>query len=370
MILADHPLFEVFTDPRSGVVSYLLKEVVAPVQQSFYYTQASLSADERWLWLMAAWPPAPARTLAVVSLDPAKPVVRTFPQAQFPTALPLIAPDGGVWFGAGASIHHMDLEGRTTLAFTLPDDFLAGRRLDRLATHLSLSAEGRFLLLDGAVGDRWFVGTAELATGGFRLIREFDTYHNHALFSPVHPERVTIARDQHRHPFTGVFTHHTQRTFLMDTNGSDYICINPQFPCSPFHGACHEWWTRDGRIAYIDYDTGAYCYDPESGATTHVWKEPLCHAHCSGDRRFWCADQSPYFWRERPCQVLFYDTATDCRVEIQSAMPMPGTDYWATRSTYHIDPHPQFSPRDSCVVYTATVGRRATVALTPIGSLI
>lgn len=365
-ILAAHPHFEKFTDPQSGITSYLLKEVVAPVQQSFYYTQPSLTADENWLWLYVAWPPAPARTLAVLSMHPDRPVVRHFPQAQFPTALPLVAADGGVWFGSGASIYKMDLDGTTLCVFTLPDEVIGGRRIDRLATHLSLSADGNKLLLDGALGTYWFVATVDLSSGNFQLIREFDTHHNHALFSPIDPDCFTIARDQFTNPLTGRFVHHTQRTHLMDVTNSRYTCINPQFPCAPFQGACHEWWSKDGHICYIDYATGAYAYDPSTGRTQHVWQEPLCHAHCSGDRRYWCADESPYKWREQPCKVLFFDAATGRRSEIQSAMPMPGGDYWATRKTYHLDPHPQISPKASCIVYTATNGGHATVALTPL----
>lgn len=363
-----HPLFTPFIDPVSGVTSYLLDEVVAPVQQSFYYVNPSLSADERLLWMMVAWPPARARSLAVVSLDPDNPFVRHFPQAQFPTAHPLVATDGGVWFGSGPSIFKMDVEGNTERIFTLPDDLIAGRELKRLSTHLSLSADGKFLLLDAALGGSWFVGTAELATGQFRLIREFDNQHNHAQFSPVDPVFFAIARDHYTDPVTGEFHHHTQRSFLMDTHGDRYDCINPQFRCSPFHGACHEWWSGDGRLCFIDYDTGAYEHDPATGETAHVWAEPLCHAHCSRDRRLWCADESPYYWADRPCKVLLFDRQTGRRAEIQSAMPMPGNGYWETRSAYHLDPHPQFSPRESFVVYTATNGGRATVALAPVAA--
>jgi hypothetical protein len=368
--LVGHPLFKPFVDPVSGVTSHLLSEVVAPVQQSFYYVNPSLSADERLLWLMVAWPPSRARTLAVVSRDPANPFVRHFPQTQFPTAHPRVAPDGGVWFGSGPTIFRMDCAGNTRRIFTLSDDIIAGRELKRLATHLSLSADGKFFLLDGAIGDTWFVGTAELDSGKFHLIREFDAQHNHAQFSPVDPGLFMVARDHYTDPVTGKFHHHTQRSFLMDTDGDRHQCINPQFPCSPFHGACHEWWSQDGRLCYIDYDTGAYEYDPATGATVHAWKEPLCHAHCSRDRRFWCADESPYKWQKQPCKVLLFDRQTCRRTEIQSAMPMPGGDYWGTRSIYHIDPHPQFSPRDSYVVYTATNDHgRPTVALAPLNRI-
>jgi Tol biopolymer transport system component len=47
-------------------------------------------------------------------------------------------------------------------------------------------------------------------------------------------------------------------------------------------------------------------------------------------------------------------------------MPQPCRDFWAHRSTYHIDPHPQFSPKDTWVVYTATPEGRPTVALCPL----
>ncbi|MCD8483136.1 MAG: hypothetical protein LR015_11010 [Verrucomicrobia bacterium] len=352
------------------MTSYLLRNVVAPVQQSFYYTQPSLSADEKWLWLMVAWPPSPSRSLAAVSLDPCNPVIHHFPQAQFPTALPLIAPDGGVWFGSGASIYKMTLDGETTKVFTLPDRFIAGRRLDRLATHLSLSSNRQFLLLDGAIGAGWFVGTAHLATGEFHLIREFDTHHNHALFSPTDSTLFTIARDKQCHPVSGKFSHHNKRTFLMDTANTRYHCVNEQFKCAPFRGACHEWWSADGHICYIDYETGAYEYDIHSGLTQHIWQEPLCHAHCSSNRRFWCADESPYKWREQPCKVLLFDRLTGQRFEVQSGMPMPDGDYWATRNTYHIDPHPQISPRDNYIVYTATSETRITVALAEIEHIV
>ncbi|MCC5807255.1 MAG: hypothetical protein JJU00_13105 [Opitutales bacterium] len=364
--LTTHPLFEAFTDPHSGVVSHVLKAVIAPIQQTFYYTNPSLTADERWLWIMTAWPPAPSRTLGLVCLDPGNPVVRHFPQAQFPGALPLVAPDGGVWFGAGAGLYHMSQDGEVRQVFKLPEEYIKGRELRRLATHLSLSSDGKYLLLDGQVGDHWFVGTAALAGGEFRLIREFASHHNHALFSPVHPDLFTIAHDQFRHPVTGEFTHHTERTHLMDVTGNRYECVNSQFRCSPFHGACHEWWSGDGRICYIDYDTGAYEYDLDTGITSHVWREPLCHAHCSGDRRWWCADESPYKWREQPCKVLLYNRLTQARIEVRSAMPMPSTDYWETRRVYHIDPHPQISPRGNYVVYTAIHRGQPSAALCPI----
>lgn len=368
-LLERHPLFTPFTDPVSGVVSFLLKNGVAPVQQSLYYTQPSLSADGKWLWFHAAHPPAPSKHLAAVRLDPDRPEVRVFPQAQFPTAHPVIEAAGSVLFGAGPVVWRLDLEGKTTKVFELPPDYLAGRELKRLATHLTLSADGRNLLLDGQAGNQWFVGTADLATGEFRLIQEFMAHHNHAQFSPVDPELFLIAHDQYRDPVSGRFVHHLQRVFLMNTAGTRYEWITPDHLSAPFRGACHEWWSRDGWVCYLDYELGVYEYDPRTGERNHVWREPVCHAHCSADRRFWCADESPYKWRDKPCEVLFFDRQTGKRTAIQSGMAAPGGDYWATRATYHIDPHPQFSPDDQWIIYTSTVENRVTVALTPVSML-
>lgn len=201
------------------------------------------------------------------------------------------------------------------------------------------------------------------------LIQEFMARHNHGQFSPVDPELFLLAHDQYKDPVSGVFIHHTARTWLMNTSATRYACVNPAHRCYPFHGACHEWWSADGWLCYLDYDLGVYEVNVETGERNHLWKEPVCHAHCSSDRRHWCADESPYFWRERPCKLLYFHRETGRRVEIQSGMETPCGGYWANRSRYHIDPHPQFSPKDTWIVYTATPGGRPTVAFTPVGAL-
>ncbi|MCC5849761.1 MAG: hypothetical protein JJU29_16880 [Verrucomicrobia bacterium] len=367
--LSAHPHFQSWTNPASGVRSFLLDPVIAPIQQSFYYVNPSLTADESALWFHCAWPPARQKTLARVSLDPANPEVRHFPQAQFDTAQPLVAPDGGVWFGVGTSIHHLSATGTTTRVFTLPEDYTRGRHLRLLATHLSLSADGTRFLLDGEIGNHWFVGTADLRTGKFTLIQEFMARHNHGQFSPVDPDTFLIAQDQHRDPVTGIFLHHTLRTWVMNTAGTRYECVNPAHRCFPYHGACHEWWSADGWLCYIDYDQGVYEVNLQTGERNHLWKEPVCHAHCSRDRVHWCADESPYFWKEKPCKVLYFNRKTGKRVEIQSAMEAPCGGSSEARSLYHIDPHPQFSPRDTWIVHTATPDDRPTVALTPVSEM-
>ena len=42
--------FEEWTDPASGVVSYVLKTHVAQQQQTFYFTNRSMTKDGQFLW--------------------------------------------------------------------------------------------------------------------------------------------------------------------------------------------------------------------------------------------------------------------------------------------------------------------------------
>ena len=87
--LSRHPFFETWTDPQAGAVSYILKERVAPIQQTFYFTNPGFSPDGEYLWFTACFPPCPRRFIAYVTLNPAKPVIKWFPQGEW-TSIPMI----------------------------------------------------------------------------------------------------------------------------------------------------------------------------------------------------------------------------------------------------------------------------------------
>ena len=365
--LGRHPYFEAWTDPGSGVVSYLLRERVAPVQQSFYFTNPSVCPDERWLWLYCAFPPNPVRTLAVVSLDPDRPLMRHFPAAGFDAASPMVAPGGetpGCYFTQGRHVYFQPVEGgEPRIICSLNERYIAGRRLARLATHLTVSADGHHFLLDGEVGNHWFVGIGDRRTGEVTIIKEFANNHNHAQFAPHDPGLFPIAHDHTHDPITGRRLHFDIRLWLMDTADTRYEPLTPHHYCKPYTGLAHEWWLPDGRIAYVDYQRGVYTVDPASCQHTHIWPRPLCHAHCNGEMTLYCADESPYKWAEKPCEVLLFEPATGRQWQLVSAMPPPAIE----RGTYHIDPHPQFSPGGTWVTYTTTMGDgTADVALCPV----
>lgn len=361
--LRDHPYFEPWTDPKSGVTSFILTERVAPVQQTFYFTNPSVSPNEEWLWFYTAFPPGAPRTLGAVSLDPDHPDIRHFPGDAFSAASPMVAPEGeGVYFCMGSSVWYQPLDGEPEVVCTLDESWINSRRFKRMATHLTLSKDGRYFLLDGDIGDHWWVGIGDRMTGHVEVLKEFARHYNHAQFSTVDTDKFLIAQDWWNDPVTGQYFPYDHRIWLMDIEQTAFEPLRPQDWYRHGSAASHEWWSDDGFICWVDYELGAFECHPDDRVAHKVWKGPLCHAHCDPTRRYWCADESPYKWDEKPCQILFYDRKTDRQIQITSGLPKPPLP----RSQYHLDPHPQFSPRGSWITYTTTVRDMVDVAVTPV----
>ncbi len=365
MDLEAHPYFERWQDPKTGIVSHILTRRVAPLQKNFYFVNSSFSADGAWLWFEAGWPPNPMRTLAAVSLQAED--IRHFPAAGFCSESSLLAGEGrSCYFAMGTSVHEQSLDGDTRLVATVPADYIAGRQCLGISTHLTLSADGRRLLLDGPIGNRWFLATIDRFNGEFRLIREFAFHYNHSQFSPVEADLLEISQDHWRDPVSGRYTHYDHRIWLMNTSGTMFEPLDPQSLAAPHKGACHEWWAPDGTLCWIDYEKGGFECDLSTRRIDHVWKRPLCHAHCDPTRRYWVADHYPYRWDERPVQVVFFDRQTGREIEIASALPVP---CWP-RGAYHLDPHPRFSPRGDMIVYMTTVRGTIDVAVTRVADVL
>ncbi|HCV23083.1 MAG: hypothetical protein QF689_15555 [Candidatus Latescibacteria bacterium] len=145
---SDRPAFSPWTDPVTGVTSYHLSQRVAPLQQSFYFTNRSLSEDGRWLWFYAAHPPGgnayEGRCLGVCDMVDGD--VRWFPETQFRDASPMVAGDSGeVYWCWEYSVYRRGpaADAETILVNSVPEDLHRGRAGERLATHLTRSADGR-----------------------------------------------------------------------------------------------------------------------------------------------------------------------------------------------------------------------------------
>lgn len=376
--LSEHPYFEKWTDPESGVESFVLKERIAPFQQSFYYTNQSVSEDGEWLWFYAIFPPNKQRTLAVVSLNPNNPEIKHFPQAGFTSASPMVSQEGdSVYFCMSYSVYKLGMDGSVNEICTVPKEDIKYRNFNHLATHLTMSADGKYFLLDADLGNFWWIGLGDVKTGKVRTLKKFANNHNHAAFSPTDPKLFLTPEDHWNDKISGERFHLDHRLWLMDVDQTRFEPVNPKGWDNKTTNASHEWWSRDGMVCWVDFDKGIFECDPYTLEMKHVWQRPLCHAHSSSDRRYWCADENPYKWGTQPVEILFYDKALDKETAIVSAMPQPPVPQelyhldppYCSRDTYHLDPHPQFSPDDEYVVYTSMVRGNVDVALCPTRNL-
>lgn len=368
-LIDKHPYFQKWADPATGVESYILTERVAPMQKAFYFVNPSISADRQWLWLEVAFPPARPKMLAAVRLDPAAPQIVLLPHTSgFIAESPLIAAEGDAAYVAmGSEVWRASVGGKMDRICGLSHEYIAGRTVHRLCTHLTLSADGKYMLLDGEVGNVFFVGLGDLATGEVRILHEFARRYNHAQFSPHEPDLFLIAQDWWHDSVTGKRFPFEIRTWIMNTHQTVFEPAVPGLWAEGHNcNASHEWWTADGRIAWVDYAKGVFVCDLKSRQVEHLWAEPLCHAHCDPTMRYWCADESPYRWDKTPCQVRFRDIQTGLQTHIASAMPQP----CYPRRWYHLDPHPHFSPRGDAVVYTTTVRGTIDAAIAPLAGIL
>lgn len=372
--LEKSPLFEPFVDPQTGVRSYILKEKPADCVQSFYFCNQSLSADQKYLWMYCFFPPLPQRCLGVVSLDPADPFVRVFKEAVFfsnidPT--PLVAPEGNkVYFVSAyanaAQICTVDIHGHIEEFARMPREYIGGRTVFRFGTHLSISADGKYMLVDAMIGSEGCVAVVDMETREFRVINEYEGHHDHGQFSPTDPELFLLDQDGWDDPYTGKHRIFHNRMWLCDRSGTRF---EPVIQKSWFNHdgsmICHDFWSDDGRICWIDYHKGAFEMDAYTREMNHVWKHPMCHAHCNRDRSLWVADQTPYGWKETPCRLMFFNRNTGRSIDIFSAMPAPIYD----RAPWHIDPHPQFSADGQYILATTTVRNQIDISITPVAPL-
>ena len=367
--LSKHPYFEAYTDPATGVTSYLLKERVGELQKNIYFTESGITYDDEYLWFQSLDWPAEYRTLSVVALNPEKPMIRRFPGASTIGNLPAVVPGThDVIFAVKESLYRMTVEGEITKVLSLSAELLNNRVPARLMTHGSISCDGKSIVLDSRIADKIYISKGDLETGEVTLVHKFARQYNHAMFSPNDPNLILIDQDWEIDSQTGERFDVDARMWLMDLRGTRF---EPVLPGNWFrhNGSiiCHDFWAKDGWLCWPDLLDRVYEHDLTTRRTYPVWNRMACHAHTI-DRRFWVCDDSPYKWGKRPCKVVFFDRESGNEIDIFSALPRPR---YPSSLGYHLDPHPAFSDDGQYITSMTTVrDGRVDLAVTPVKPLI
>ena len=365
--LKEHPYFTGYTDPVSGVRSYILTEKPAPCIQNFYFVNSGMAENSKYFWFYCAYPPGAMHCLGVLGTDAEKPFVRCFPAAQFERESPWVSPDGReAFYTYKENMYKINIEGSIEVFATLPEELVRGRTVFDMCTHITRSADEKYFLLDVNVGNEWAITLLDIKTREFKTLCRFGGKHNHVQFSYTNPKEFIVDEDWWFDPITGQRFSYHHRIWLMDTEQSCYRPVEPEKWFEHNSLVTHDFWSKDGYVCWVDHKLGAFEYHPEARKIQNVWKRSLCHAHCNADRSLWCADESPYLWAEKPCKLLFYNRQTGREAEIYSAMP----NATVSRGVYHSDPHPSFTPDGKFIAATTTVRGEMDVSLTPVEQLV
>ncbi len=354
--------FTRWTDPVSGVVSYMLTSRIAPAQQSFYFVNTSYTDDGRYLWLYCAFPPSELRMLAVLDFE--TDTLRAVPETQFLDASPLIdRRTGQAYWISVSELWTIGPEpgAEPRLVNRLPEALVKNRRPHRVATHLTFSADHSCVNIDAQIGNEWCVGEMPLDGGPVNVWARFDRCVNHAQFSPTAPRTMLLAEDGWSDASTGEFHGYRKRMWLLERGGQPA----PLFPeDTPRHG--HEWWDSDGRhIWYVHYGRGTEKADIVTRERVLVWpSDTVSHSHADACGKYLVSDLSAYSG-SKGAKVVFIDVAA--RKESCIVSSMPCLEQYAR---YHVHPHPQFCLHDRYICYTSTALGCVDIALAPVDELI
>lgn len=369
MHLENHSAFTKWTDPESGVVSYLLTDRVAEYQRAWYFMEPGLRGGNPYLWFQACHPPSKKWTLGAVSLTEDQEGIREFP---FTVGCrnPLLTEDGlRAYVPIEDGIYEVGLRGPPRELFRLPRELLKGRHLYQLVTDLSLSCDGKTFLLDAEIGNAWLIATVDRESAECTPLQWFGSRHHHTFFSRHDPTLFMVNQGHWTDRVTGQKFAMNNRIWVMDTKMTRYAPLLPDAWFGHNSETCHEWWTTKGTIAYCDYRHGVFETDPDTRRTVKIWDRRCTHAMGEDSNRYYVGDQGCYKWNERsPCSVWFYNRESGREIPIVSRMPSHPLP-WRDFRTYHIDPHPAFSGDGRWITYTTTAPGYLTVAMAPVADL-
>lgn len=393
---AQSKLFVRHIDPRSGVVSYILKPgLLAFNQQSIYFTAKSMTDDGRFIVfdvspdeMAVKGTSTRTRVKALVDLLKDEAYVLEGTDGQIPW---LDVERDQLWWLDGKGVHRRDLlvdPQKDIVVCPCPPELSSAEnpRSVRYGTHITLSPDRKLMFVDGKAGDVEKEGVIDLATGKWEEWGRANFCCNHGQFNPVDPTMAMCAmeyswrmtRDELT-PEENAATGIEHRPFVSkavrprdDIYPRLWLFRKGEFwmvPSKLTNGATHEFFAEDGKGFY--WCSRGTCY--HDLATERQWRINPCsatHASMSPDNRYIAFDCNWGRWY-RGCgwTVGFWNRETHRAVYIHSKTPKIATE--ERQSKLHPDPHPQIVCKGRYVICTMNdEERRMNLSVTPVEQLV
>ena len=378
-------LFEPFTDPESGVVSYVLK-YGAPDdnRQSIYFTSKSMTNDGRFLvfWYNEGNEKKEGgvgprhQMLADLKTDKV-----------YDMGLETMTPF--VEINEDYMVYGDRARGFFRRNFTdplneiklcdIPAELKAIGDIRRLATHLTLTSDRKRAFLDTEIRtpegkNRYIQGMLDLETGAWDQWNETEWNCNHGQVNPADDNLAMVAWEGCWDEQGRAFQEETgwyPRMWLMRKGEKELI------PAKTINFASHEIWDDDGKglswcgHGYMVDEHCVYHRDLATGEET-VWAAVpgARHNSCSPDNKYVVTDQAPEtWWRGCKWRVAFYNRETGKYVWVYSTRDalMPQNN----QSRLHPDPHPHFVMNGKYIVSTANnADGHMDLFVTPVAQLV
>ena len=367
-------LFRKHVEPSSGVVSYILESRIAANQQSFYFTQKSMTEDGRFIVFdVSGGERGNQKSLALADLlkDEVRPL-------EIRGSIPFLDTESAVlyWFEPGG-LYKLNLRADAPAKEKLceiPAQLKAeGAAVLSYATHVTLTPDRAQVFMDARVDDRFIQGLLDIKSGRFEKWGEEPVCVNHGQVNPVNA-RLALCAHETRWTGTDKVEHAIQnvdgvypRLLLVEPNGKRRIVP----PMNNY--ATHEHWAADGQGFYYcssGKEYGVIYYDLATGQQQRVAPVHAAHATMTRDRRSFTYDYSVGKWY-RGCawQVGFYNAETKKEVFLYAERPAFNTQ--DKPSKLHPDPHPQFVCGDTYIICTINRGDgRMDLSVTPVAPLV
>ena len=378
-------LFKPYTDPESGVVSYVL-QYGAPDdnRQSLYFVTKSMTEDGRFLVftytegnekkpggagqrrLMLA----DLKTDRIHDMGPSRmtPFIET--NADY---LVYGDPERG-FFRRDFTAPEQEIK-----LCDIPEELSSLGEIRRLATHLTLTQDRKQAFLDTEIRtpegkSRYIQGLLNLETGAWDAWGETDWICNHGQLNPKDDSVALCAWESAWEEMGQAYQEETgwyPRMWLVRKGSRELI------PAREINFASHEIWDDDGKgltwcgHGYMEDAHCVYHHDLATGDQEAWAKVPGArHNSCSPDNKYVVLDQAPEsWWRGCKWRVAFYNRETGKTAWVYSTRDalMPREK----QSVLHPDPHPHFVMNGRYIVSTASnADGHMDLFLTPVAQLV